>query len=243
VLSRRRGAGRGGACRGRADFRCLRYGPHSGRRAGDRPPDGRAPSVRRCPRPGRCQRCCQDDWAYWISSPRIAHARDWTNDTWMTPAIPPGATALSFGLTVGSVSTITITLQPHTGPHRPREDSPPRARHARLPRGLRRSHKGPPPQRPAMIPAGDPPTLISAPSCGGPLWMRRAAAGLLTWSDTRTRGGARGTRTPTPCLQTEPAPPAAQAECKRPAQKLPFNSVGSGSGRVIQKMISQIPPS
>jgi peptidoglycan/xylan/chitin deacetylase (PgdA/CDA1 family) len=49
------------------------------------------------------------NWAYWTSSPRIAPATDWTNDTWTTPALPSGATALSFGLTVGSVGTITIT--------------------------------------------------------------------------------------------------------------------------------------
>lgn len=49
------------------------------------------------------------NWVYWTSSPRIAPARGWTNDTWVTPALPAGATALSFGLTVGSVGTITIT--------------------------------------------------------------------------------------------------------------------------------------
>jgi hypothetical protein len=49
------------------------------------------------------------NWVYWTSSPRIAPATHWTNGTWATPALPSGATALSFGLTVGSVGTITIT--------------------------------------------------------------------------------------------------------------------------------------
>ena len=49
------------------------------------------------------------NWAYWTSSPHIAPATDWTNDTWTTPVLPSGATGLSFGLTVGSVGTITIT--------------------------------------------------------------------------------------------------------------------------------------
>jgi peptidoglycan/xylan/chitin deacetylase (PgdA/CDA1 family) len=48
-------------------------------------------------------------WVYWISGPRRRPATDWTNDTWTTPALPAGATALSFGLTVGSVGTISIT--------------------------------------------------------------------------------------------------------------------------------------
>jgi hypothetical protein len=56
--------------------------------------------------------------------------------------------------------------------------------------------------------------------------------------------GARGTRTSDPVLANRQSPlsPPTRLNRKEPAQQPLFNPVGSGSGRVIQKMISQIPP-
>jgi hypothetical protein len=47
-------------------------------------------------------------WAYWAQSPRFASASGWTQAAWTTPAVPAGATLVSFGMglnTAGSVTT------------------------------------------------------------------------------------------------------------------------------------------
>jgi peptidoglycan/xylan/chitin deacetylase (PgdA/CDA1 family) len=46
-------------------------------------------------------------WSYWTHSPRIAPASEWTRATWISPAPPADAVAVSFGLTIDSVGTLT----------------------------------------------------------------------------------------------------------------------------------------
>lgn len=45
-------------------------------------------------------------WAYWTSSPWFASATVWTQAIWTSPAIPAGATGLSFGLNLFSNGTL-----------------------------------------------------------------------------------------------------------------------------------------
>ncbi|MBV8540939.1 MAG: polysaccharide deacetylase family protein [Pseudonocardiales bacterium] len=45
-------------------------------------------------------------WAYWTSSPWFASAPAWTQAVWTTPAIPAGATGLSFGLNLFGNATL-----------------------------------------------------------------------------------------------------------------------------------------
>lgn len=47
-------------------------------------------------------------WNYWTSSPWFAASSTWTQATWTTPAIPAGATALSFGLNIFANGTLTV---------------------------------------------------------------------------------------------------------------------------------------
>ena len=47
-------------------------------------------------------------WSYWTQSPRIAPASRWTRATWISPTPPADAVAVSFGLTIDSVGTVTI---------------------------------------------------------------------------------------------------------------------------------------
>lgn len=56
-------------------------------------------------------------WQYWRSSPAIPAANDWALATYATPAIPAGATHLTFGLSLGAVGTLVtddyaLTLAP-----------------------------------------------------------------------------------------------------------------------------------
>jgi peptidoglycan/xylan/chitin deacetylase (PgdA/CDA1 family) len=46
-------------------------------------------------------------WAYWTQSPRLTAASAWTRASWLTPVPPTGTTAVSFGLTIDSVGTLT----------------------------------------------------------------------------------------------------------------------------------------
>jgi len=46
-------------------------------------------------------------WTYWTSSPWLAASSTWTQATWTTPAVPAGATAISFGLSLFSLGTLT----------------------------------------------------------------------------------------------------------------------------------------
>jgi hypothetical protein len=48
-------------------------------------------------------------WVYWTTSPVFAAATSWQKAAWTTPPVPPGTTALSFGLTANSVVTMTTT--------------------------------------------------------------------------------------------------------------------------------------
>jgi len=46
-------------------------------------------------------------WFYWTSGPSFAAASTWTQASWTTPAVPAGATAVSFGLNLAAVGTLT----------------------------------------------------------------------------------------------------------------------------------------
>lgn len=46
-------------------------------------------------------------WSYWTSGPSFAAASAWTKASWTTPAVPAGATALSFGLNLAAVGSLT----------------------------------------------------------------------------------------------------------------------------------------
>jgi peptidoglycan/xylan/chitin deacetylase (PgdA/CDA1 family) len=46
-------------------------------------------------------------WHYWMQSPQFAAASSWTQATWATPAVPTGATALSFGMRLTAVGSLT----------------------------------------------------------------------------------------------------------------------------------------
>jgi peptidoglycan/xylan/chitin deacetylase (PgdA/CDA1 family) len=46
-------------------------------------------------------------WSFWTQSPRIAPASRWTRASWISPTSPADALAVSFGLTIGSVGTLT----------------------------------------------------------------------------------------------------------------------------------------
>jgi hypothetical protein len=45
-------------------------------------------------------------WRYWTQSPSLASQASWTRASWTTPAVPAGATALSFGLNLAQVGTL-----------------------------------------------------------------------------------------------------------------------------------------
>ena len=46
-------------------------------------------------------------WHSWTKSPQFAAASSWAQATWTTPAVPAGATALSFGMDIEAVGTLT----------------------------------------------------------------------------------------------------------------------------------------
>jgi hypothetical protein len=46
-------------------------------------------------------------WAYWTQSPVFAASAAYARATWTTPAVPAGTRAVSFGLTLPSVGTLT----------------------------------------------------------------------------------------------------------------------------------------
>jgi len=57
-------------------------------------------------------------WAYWTQSPAFAASGGWAQAAWTTPALPAGATALSFGLSLaaaGSLTTDDYTMTAATG--------------------------------------------------------------------------------------------------------------------------------
>jgi peptidoglycan/xylan/chitin deacetylase (PgdA/CDA1 family) len=46
-------------------------------------------------------------WHYWTQSPQFATSSAWTQATWSTAAVPAGATALSYGMDIAGVGTLT----------------------------------------------------------------------------------------------------------------------------------------
>jgi peptidoglycan/xylan/chitin deacetylase (PgdA/CDA1 family)/archaellum component FlaF (FlaF/FlaG flagellin family) len=46
-------------------------------------------------------------WTYWATSSRFAAASNWTQATWTTPALPAGATAISVGMGLNMVGSVT----------------------------------------------------------------------------------------------------------------------------------------
>ncbi len=48
-------------------------------------------------------------WTYWTESPAFAASSSWAQATWTTPAVPAGATALSFGLNLAAAGSLTTT--------------------------------------------------------------------------------------------------------------------------------------
>ena len=46
-------------------------------------------------------------WVYWTQSPQFAASSGWAHATWTTPAVPAGATALSFGINLAAVGSLT----------------------------------------------------------------------------------------------------------------------------------------
>jgi peptidoglycan/xylan/chitin deacetylase (PgdA/CDA1 family) len=47
-------------------------------------------------------------WSFWSQSPALAASVDWTKATWTTPAVPAGASSLSFGLNIAAVGTLAV---------------------------------------------------------------------------------------------------------------------------------------
>jgi peptidoglycan/xylan/chitin deacetylase (PgdA/CDA1 family) len=54
-------------------------------------------------------RTATGSWAFWASSPPLAASSGWTQGTWNAPAVPSGATAVSFGLALNSGGTLATT--------------------------------------------------------------------------------------------------------------------------------------
>jgi peptidoglycan/xylan/chitin deacetylase (PgdA/CDA1 family) len=54
-------------------------------------------------------------WVYWTQSPVFAASSGWAPATWTTPAVPAGAVALSFGLNLGAVGSLTTDDYTMTG--------------------------------------------------------------------------------------------------------------------------------
>lgn len=46
-------------------------------------------------------------WTYWTASPQYTANPDWTQVTWTTPALPAGASGISYGLNIQANGTIT----------------------------------------------------------------------------------------------------------------------------------------
>ena len=54
-------------------------------------------------------------WVYWTQSPVFTASSAWTRAAWTTPAVPAGATALSFGLNLAAAGSLTTTSYTMTG--------------------------------------------------------------------------------------------------------------------------------
>jgi len=46
-------------------------------------------------------------WVYWTQSPAFAASSGWAHATWTTPAVPAGATAVSFGINLAAAGSLT----------------------------------------------------------------------------------------------------------------------------------------
>ena len=49
------------------------------------------------------------NWVYWTTSPAMPAAYRWAQASWDTPAVPRGATAMSFGLAIGGNGTVSVS--------------------------------------------------------------------------------------------------------------------------------------
>jgi peptidoglycan/xylan/chitin deacetylase (PgdA/CDA1 family) len=49
-------------------------------------------------------------WVFWKTSPPMAASQGWAKATWNTPAVPTGASAVSFGLALKSDGTLATTM-------------------------------------------------------------------------------------------------------------------------------------
>lgn len=49
------------------------------------------------------------NWVYWTSSTAMPAASEWAQASWNTPALPRGATAVSFGLAIGANGTVSVS--------------------------------------------------------------------------------------------------------------------------------------
>ena len=98
-------------------------------------------------------------WVFWVSSPPLAASSGWTRGTWTAPAVPSGATAVSFGLALSSDGTLATTaVQPGPGSlHQHPADRVPRTGRGGRDRGLRR-----PPVPPAAAAADTPRAPLTA---------------------------------------------------------------------------------
>jgi peptidoglycan/xylan/chitin deacetylase (PgdA/CDA1 family) len=47
------------------------------------------------------------EWSYWTQSPPFAAAAQWTDAQWVTPAVPAGTRAVTFGLTLAALGEVT----------------------------------------------------------------------------------------------------------------------------------------
>jgi len=47
------------------------------------------------------------NWVYWTQSPAMAASSSWAQASWTTPAVPAGATAVSFGLNLAAAGSLT----------------------------------------------------------------------------------------------------------------------------------------
>ena len=54
-------------------------------------------------------------WTYWMQSPQFAVSSGWAHAAWTTPALPAGATALSFGINLAAVGSLTTDDYTMTG--------------------------------------------------------------------------------------------------------------------------------
>jgi hypothetical protein len=48
-------------------------------------------------------------WKFWVTSPAMGASADWTHARWTSPAVPSGASAVSFGVALRSGGTLSTT--------------------------------------------------------------------------------------------------------------------------------------